>query len=211
MGHYHDTVRSRKTTSQKPQKVLRASATLSVTPFWRLRVAIIDPPGVARLAMAYPTLRSSTFRSAPLGSSGDQGPLCSICPIWLAGFPLARRSRKNLSIRCEPYAALRRRNASRIASTTAGIPPTCEDHPSPPCAAAPPTPAPASPRHHDHLGVQLATRLQQPLDHLRRVQVRQAVVEHDQRRLHPPDLDVEVVERHGGGRAASRSGGCSRR
>src|SRR5690349_15176970 len=50
-------------------------------------------------------------------------------------------------------------------------------------------------RHHDHLGVELAARLEQPLDHLRRVQIRQAVVQHDQRRLHPPDLQQRVHPR----------------
>src|SRR6266513_2658679 len=51
------------------------------------------------------------------------------------------------------------------------------------------------PRHHDHLGVQPPPRLQQPPDHLRRVQIRQAVVEHDQRWLHPPDLEQRVYPR----------------
>src|SRR5437763_1587090 len=51
------------------------------------------------------------------------------------------------------------------------------------------------PRHHDHLGVQPPPRLQQSPDHLRRVQIRQAVVEHDQRRLHPPDLEQRVHPR----------------
>src|SRR2546425_6267364 len=52
-----------------------------------------------------------------------------------------------------------------------------------------------SPRHHHHLGVQLASRLEQPADHLGRVQVRQTVVEHDQRRLHPTDLEQRVHSR----------------
>src|SRR3989449_9864422 len=47
-------------------------------------------------------------------------------------------------------------------------------------------------RHHDHLGVQPAPGLEQPLDHLRRVQVGQRVVEHDHRRLRPPDLEQPV-------------------
>src|SRR6266446_2791100 len=51
------------------------------------------------------------------------------------------------------------------------------------------------PRHHHHLGVELASRLEQPADHLGRVQVRQAVVEHDQRRLHPTDLEQRIHPR----------------
>src|SRR6266487_5284276 len=51
------------------------------------------------------------------------------------------------------------------------------------------------PRHHHHLGVQLASRLEQPADHLGGVQVRQTVVEHDQRRLHPTDLEQRVHSR----------------
>src|SRR3989442_872670 len=47
-------------------------------------------------------------------------------------------------------------------------------------------------RHHDHFGVQPAPGLEQPLDHLRRVQVGQRVVEHDHRRLRPPDLEQPV-------------------
>src|SRR5881628_2374129 len=51
------------------------------------------------------------------------------------------------------------------------------------------------PRHHDHLGVQPPPRLQQPLDHLWRVQIGQTVVEHDQRRLHPTDLEQRIHPR----------------
>src|SRR5205809_779842 len=54
---------------------------------------------------------------------------------------------------------------------------------------------PHPPRHHHHLGVQPPPRFEQPLDHLRRVQIRQTVVEHDQRRLHPTDLEQRVHAR----------------
>ena len=72
--------------------------------------------------MAYPTLRSYTFRSAPLFGSGDQGPLLSNCLYVARRLSIGPAQPKNPSIRCVAYAALRRRNASPIASTTAGIP-----------------------------------------------------------------------------------------
>src|SRR5216117_3705450 len=138
--------RSRKTTSQKPQKALRASATLSVTPFWRLRVATIDPPGVARLAMAYPTLRSSTFRSAPLGSSGDQGPLLfdlSLCGSPASHWPDA--AEKNLQSVVKPTPPCAAATPPASPPPPPASPPPCSESPSRPSAAAAPPPPPASP------------------------------------------------------------------
>src|SRR2546422_4434 len=149
--------------------------------------------------MAYPTLRSSTFRSAPLGSSGDQGPLFRIVPMWLAGFPVARRSRRNLQSVVKPtppsppHPPPSRRHPLRLV----------QNHLHPHLPQLHRRLGRHPPRHHHHLGVQPPPRLQQPLNHLRRVQIRQAVVEHDQRRLHPPDLEQRVHPRQIG-RASCR-------
>src|SRR2546425_9704471 len=103
MGHYHDTVPFAKNNFAKAAKSAASTCNIERHPL-RDTASLSGPLGVARLAMAHPTLRSSTFRSAPLNGSGDQGPLYSICPIWLAGFPLARRSRKIPKSVVEAYA-----------------------------------------------------------------------------------------------------------
>src|SRR2546422_5269889 len=108
MGHYHDTVPFATTNFATAAKRNASACNIERHPL-RDTASHPRPLGVARLAMAYPTLRSSTFRSAPLFGSGDQGPLLSSVSIWLAGFRLTRRNPKNASIRCEAYAALRRR------------------------------------------------------------------------------------------------------
>src|SRR6266550_1858607 len=57
-----------------------------------------------------------------------------------------------------------------------------------PCRLLLPHPA----RHHQHLGVELTPGLEQPLDHLQCVQIRQPEVEHDQGRPDPADFEQRV-------------------
>src|SRR5439155_1517572 len=121
--------------SQQPQKEMRAHATLRHP--LRDTASHPRPLGVARLAMAYPTLRSSTFRSAPLFGSGDQGPLFSMCPIWLAGFRLARRNPTTLQSVVNPTPPCGAATPPASPPPPPASPPSCSESPSPPSAAAP--------------------------------------------------------------------------
>src|SRR2546426_10814183 len=78
IGHYHDTVPFATTNFATAAKRNASACNIERHPL-RDTAGHPRPLGVARLAMAYPTLRSSTFRSAPLFGSGDQGPLFSNC------------------------------------------------------------------------------------------------------------------------------------
>src|SRR5439155_4076381 len=98
VSHYHDTVPFAKNNFAKAAKSAASKCNIERHPLLETASRkLFDPPGVARLAMAYPTLRSSTFRSAPLGSSGDQGPLCSICPYMARRLSIDPTQPKNPS------------------------------------------------------------------------------------------------------------------
>src|SRR5207248_6526724 len=82
--HYHDAMPSAKNNFATAAKSTASTCNIERHPL-RDTASLSGPLGVARLAMAYPTLRSSTFRSAPLLGSGDQGPLLS--RLSLCGSP----------------------------------------------------------------------------------------------------------------------------
>src|SRR5438094_3202854 len=116
--------------------------------------------------------------------------------MWLAGSQLIRRSRKIRQVQVTalrrlappqrfPHRLHHRRHPLRLV----------ENHLHPHLPQLHRRLRRHPPRHHHHLGVQPPPRLEQPLDHLRRVQIRQTVVEHDQRRLHPTDLEQRIHPR----------------
>src|SRR2546425_5566739 len=197
MGHYHDTVPFAKNNFAKAAKSAASKCNIERHPLLETASRNYSTHQEWHASL-WRTRRSARQLFAQLRSlvAVTRGPFFRIVSMWLARSQLTRRRRPNREFvgtalrrlappQRLPHRLHHRRHPRRFVQNP--LPPHLPQlsgrllrHP---------------PRPHHHLGVQPAPRLEQPPDDLRGVQVRQTVVEHDQRRLPPPDLEQRVHPR----------------
>src|SRR5260370_28367578 len=117
MGHYHDTVPFAKNNFAKAAKSAASKCNIERHPLLETASRNYSTHQEWHASL-WRTRRSARQLFARLRSlvAVTRGPFIRIVPMWLAGFRNDPTQPKNPSIRCEAYAALRRRNASRIPS-----------------------------------------------------------------------------------------------